>query len=106
MKKVSRASAKNYIARGLHISHLTKAQQEKIVAMLMESVAARMNVAIWSNFSDVEKNELKKMLQKASEKKVLDYISSRVNNFSGLTEDITRQTIADFRKRRSEMIKG
>lgn len=88
------------IADSLNLTHLKKAEQEKIILALMRMVSAKINIAVWGKLSEEKRKKLKKAV-KSGKRQVLNYISSSVENFSELVENITRQTIIDFKKKRA-----
>ena len=94
---------KQQVAKHLNVSHLTASQQDRIVSVLMDSVSDNITMAIWDRFLEQEKKEMKGILTKSGQKQPLDYIGSKINNFPKLVEDITRQTMDDFRKRRAAL---
>jgi len=84
------------IINSLGLSGLTKIQQNKIVSLFAEIISSKINVAVWHKLSPENKNELKSLRGK----KKLDYIASDIKDFSKLVEDVTRETIRDFKQKR------
>lgn len=94
---------KQQIVKSLDISHLTKDQQDKIIALLMDNVSAKVNMVIWDKFLKEEKQELYHVSRIGDNKKILKYITSKMGNFNQLVENTTRETIEDFKKKRDQI---
>lgn len=90
------------IADSLSLAHLKKAEQDKIIFALMDVVSSKINMAVWGKLSEEKREGLKKAI-KSGAREVLNYISSSVENFSELVENITRETISDFKKKRANI---
>ena len=69
----------------------------------MDSVAAKVNLAVWEKLSAEDKKALEKVLVSSKNEKVLDFMNSKVKDFSRLVEDVTRQVMTDFRKKRAAL---
>ena len=85
----------------LHLSHLSRIQQDQITDALLENVATKVNLAIWNNFSEAQRGKLKEVVMNMSQKEVFEYVSNQVDNFPKLIREITRETVNDFKKIRA-----
>lgn len=94
---------KQKIVKSLEIEHLTPSQQDKIISMVSENVSAKIDMIIWNKFIQEEKQELYKISRKGDNKKILKYLTRKIGNFSQLVEDITRETIEDFKSKRNQI---
>lgn len=84
------------IIESLNLSGLTKPEQDKIVFMIMDNISSRISIAIWDTLSGQDKEDLNNI----EKKEFLDYISVKIKDFPKLVEDITRQTLYDFKGKR------
>ena len=102
IKKITKINIKDSgirqnIVENLHVSHLTKSEQDKIIFMLMDGVSSRINATVWEKLLQEDRKELKKL----SKKETIDYIATKIENFPKLVENITKQTINEFKQKRA-----
>ncbi len=91
---------KNAIVTGLDLSNLEKKEQDSIVSVVFDNISRRVNMAVWEVLSDDDKEGLVEVLR-LNPKEVFEYISSKVDGFPSLVENVTRQTLDSFRQKRA-----
>lgn len=87
---------KQKISKSLDLSSLTGAQQNRIILGLMDNISARISIAVSDKLNARQKEELKKISRAVKKEAVLDYLNSKIKNFSLLTEKIAKETVSDF----------
>jgi len=94
---ISNEEIRQKIVDSLNLSNLEKSKQDKVISIFLNSVSLRISIAVWDKLSEKDKSKISKIIKLGS-KEFLNYINSHVSNFTELVENITRQTIHDFRK--------
>ncbi|MBX4200570.1 hypothetical protein KW786_00390 [Candidatus Parcubacteria bacterium] len=102
MKGTINDQAKEAVVRALNLSHLTDSEQEKIVTIILDIIAAKVNMAVWSQLSDEEKEKVAK-IAKSSPERTLEHLGHTVKGFPKLVEDATRQTIESFNEKKAKL---
>ena len=90
------------VVRALSLGHLTSSEQEKIVTIILDIVAEKVNMAAWSHLSDEEKEKVAK-IAKSSPERTLEYLNHTVKDFPKLIEDAMRQTIESFNEKKAKL---
>ena len=90
------------IAESLNLSGYTAQQQNKIISKLMDNAFNKTTIAIMDLLLEDEKKEFLKMAKTKNKEAVLNYLNSRITDFSSLPEEITQEVIKDFKKLRIE----
>ncbi len=102
MKETMNHQIKEAVVNALNIGHLSEGEQEKIVTIILDIVAAKVNMAVWSHLSDEEKEKVAK-IAKSSPERTLEHLSHTVKTFPKLLEDATRQTIESFNEKKAKL---
>jgi len=97
MVNLNNTELKQKIIERLDLSNFSPEEQSKILFLLMDNVSCKLNMAILDRLTEDDRRKLQK-LSRAGGKKVLNFIGSRVDNFSLLVEGVTKQTVDDFRR--------
>ncbi len=93
MASMTEQQFKKELVDNLRLSHLAPARQEKIVELLLDIIASKVNMAVWSKLSQ----ENREQLAHVSTGKALEIFQAAVHDFPELVETVTRQTVADLR---------
>ncbi|MEK7665064.1 MAG: hypothetical protein AAB361_02910 [Patescibacteria group bacterium] len=92
---------KQQIIESLNLKSYTARQQEKIISKLMDNAFSKTFIAIMDMLLEDEKKELLRMVKTKNKEAVLNYLNSRIKNFSLLPEEITEETIKGLKKLRA-----
>jgi len=87
---------KQKIAESLDLLSFTKDQQDKIIQGLMNNVSSAVNISVLDQLSQEEKNELEKL--SGNEEATSDYLKNKIKDLPLLIEEVTKETIDNFRK--------
>jgi len=96
---------KQQIVESLNLSGLTAEQKDEIISGLMDNAFNNINMTILDLLTEEEKKELEKKARIKKNGFVLKYLNSKIKDFSSLSEEITRETIKDFKRLRSAQVK-
>lgn len=95
--KINSQELRESVAKSLNLSNFTEQQQEKIIFALMGNVSSMIAIAVWKKLSAKDRAGLKKI---SGEGEFLKYVSSKIENFEGLVEQITKETTDEFKELR------
>jgi len=96
----SNKKLKQQIIESLNLSGLTVGQKDEIISKLMDNAFNNINMAILDLLTEEEKKELEKKVKTKKKGAVLKYLNSKIKDFSLLPEEITQETIKDFKRLR------
>ena len=95
---------KKQITESLNIDSFTEEQKDKIILRLMENISLATGIAVLENLSEMQKQELQKILdsKKVDKKMVLDFFVNNIENLQGIINKTAKETVDDFKRIRNK----
>ena len=102
MAEIIDKKIKKDIVSRLSLDGLKDSEQDQIINELLDIISSKTNLAILNRLTEKEQRELEKISKAIfifnKNKKMQDYISSKIYNVQELMEKATVETVEDFKK--------
>jgi len=91
---------KQRIAGSLNLSEFSDSQQDKIVSGLLDNISDRINIAIYDKLTEEDRQKLQKISKTKDEDAILNFLRVKIKNLHLLADEITMDTVEEFKKLR------